>query len=178
MKKSDESDQERKYYFAEPGKPPIFIQAILHKKKMTAIDFFHLTDAYLDWEKQGNDLAVIEPLVALLAQWGDDLIFAFDDTMAELLYALDTKKIAQGLYKDEHFSGDEFLYIRCAALINSALFYNNVVSGRKKLKRNLEFKTLLYVPAYAWERRHGNDQYPHNTEFSYETMSNLEGWAD
>lgn len=33
-----------------------------------------MTDACLDWEKQGDDIAVIEPLVTLLAAWGDDLI--------------------------------------------------------------------------------------------------------
>lgn len=84
--------KERVYYSAGPGKPPIFIQAILQERRMSAIDFFHLTDAYLDWGKKGDDLAVVEPLVALLAKWGDGLIFTFDDTMAELLYSLDTKK--------------------------------------------------------------------------------------
>lgn len=93
---------ERKYYTSGPGKPPIFVQAILDKKKMSAIDFFHITDTYLDWDKKGDDMAVVEPLIAFLAQWGDDLIFAFDDTMAELLYSLDTRKIAEVIYKDEY----------------------------------------------------------------------------
>ena len=134
MDKDNEVKKERKYYTSGPGKPPIFIQAILYEKKMSAIDFFHLTDACLDWEKQGDDIAVIEPLVTLLAAWGDDLIFAFHDTMAELLYSLDTQKIAGDIYKDRSFSADEFLYIRCAALINSKRYYNDIVSGRRKLK--------------------------------------------
>lgn len=169
--------KERVYYSAGPGKPPIFIQAILQERRMSAIDFFHLTDAYLDWGKKGDGLAVVEPLVALLAQWGDGLIFTFDDTMAELLYSLDTKKIAEGIYKDDNFSADEFLYIRCAALVNSKRFYNDIIKGRRKLKRSLEFETLLYVPSLAWERIHGgNGGYPHSTKFCYETMSNAEGW--
>jgi len=68
--KGDKPEKERKYYSAGQGKPPIFIQAILYEQKMSAIDFFHITDAYLDWEKKGDDLAVMEPLIALLAKWG------------------------------------------------------------------------------------------------------------
>lgn len=169
---------ERKYYTAGPGKPPIFVQAILDNKKMSAIDFFHITDAYLDWDKKGNDMAVVEPLIAFLAQWGDDLIFAFDDTMAELLYSLDTRKIAEVIYKDEYFSSDEFLYIRCIALVNSKRFYNDMIRGRRKLKRDLTFEAILYVPAFAWARLHGKsaEEYPHVAEFSVESMSNSKGW--
>lgn len=170
--------QEKKYYTSGPGKPPIFIQAILCEKKMSAINFFHLTDVYLDWEKKGDDNAVIEPLITLLATWGDDLIFAFHDTMAELLYSLDTQKIAWDVYKSSNFSADEFLYIRCVALINSKRFYNDVISGRKKLKGSLAFEAILYVPALAWARFHGKSEndYPHTTKYCYETMSNTEGW--
>lgn len=175
-----ETKKERKYYTAGPGKPPIFVQAILYEKKMFAIDFFHITDAYLDWERQGDDLAVLEPLIAFLAKWGDDFIFAFDDTMAELLYSLDTRKIAQSIFKGENFSADEFLYIRCVALINSKPFYNDIISGRKKLKNDLQFEPILYVPALAWARLHGKPpkEYSHSTKFCYETMSNLEGWKE
>lgn len=180
MDKGKESKGERKYYTAGPGKPPIFIQAIIYNKKMSAIDFFHITDMYLDWEKQGDDLAVLEPLIALLSQWGDELIFAFDDTMAELLYSLDTKEIAQKIYKGKEFSADEFLYTRCVALVNSKPFYNNVVKGRRRLKNDLTFEAILCVPAFAWARRHGKaaKDYPHVTEFSIETMSNKEAWRD
>lgn len=176
----DKDNSERKYYTSGPDKPPIFIQAILYEKKMSAIDFFHLTDAYLDWEKEGDDIAVIEPLVALLATWGDDLIFAFHDRMAELLYSLDTQKIARDVYNDSNFSADEFLYIRCAALINSKRFYNDIISGRKKLKDNLEFEAILYVPDFAWARLHNKsiNEYPHTTKYCYETMSNIEGWKE
>ncbi|MGL5434380.1 MAG: DUF4240 domain-containing protein [Lachnospiraceae bacterium] len=180
MDKSNKTDNERIYYSEGPIKPPIFIQAILYKQKMSAIDFFHLTDAYLNWEKKGDDLAVIEPLIELLAKWGDNLIFAFDDAMAELLYSLDTRKIAQSIYKDKNFSADGFLYIRCVALINSKRFYNDIASGRKKLKSDLRFEPILCVPAFAWARLHGKNakEYSHATKFCYETMSNFEGWQE
>lgn len=178
MAENKELKNEKKYYSVEPGKPPIYIQAILYEKKMSAIDFFHITDAFLDWEKQGDDLAVVEPLITLLATWGDDLIFAFNDTMAELLYSIDTRKIAQDVYKGDNFSADKFLYVRCIALINSKRFYNDIVKGRKKLNRNLEFEAILCVPSFAWARVHDktDNEYPYSAKFCYETMSNVEGW--
>lgn len=178
--KNSEAKKERKYYLAGKDKPPIFIQAILYEKKMSVIDFFHLTDAYLNWEKKEDDFAVIEPLITFLATWGDDLIFAFHDRMSELLYSLDTRKIAGDIYKDRNFSPDDFLYIRCTALINSKRFYNDIINGRKKLKDDLTFEAILYVPALAWERLHRKnvDEYPYTTKYSYETMSNFEGWKE
>lgn len=172
-------EKERFYAMPGPNKPPLFIQFILHSKKMTPIDFFYFTD-YLDWDKQGDDYAVLEPLIALLAKYGDDLIFAFDEMMAELLYRLDTRKIAQSVYKGENFSADEFLYARCVALINAKPYYNAVVAGRKKLKSDLGFEAILTVPELAWARCHKLHpyDYPHTTKYSYETMSNEEGWKE
>ncbi|MDE6701720.1 MAG: DUF4240 domain-containing protein [Acetatifactor sp.] len=179
MSDNQNSGKERKYYTAGEGKPPIFVQAIIDNKRMSAVDFFHITDAYLDWDKAGNDAAVLEPLIIFLSKWGDELIFAFDDMMAELLYSLDTKKIARDIYKDADFSGDDFLYTRCVALVNSKRFYNDVVKGRRKMKANLGFEAILYVPGLAWARLHDRNSkdYPHVTEFCYETMSNAEGWS-
>lgn len=174
-----EDGKGRKCYSGGTGKPPIFVQAIIDNEKMSAIDFFHITDEYLDWDKSGDDDAVIEPLIDFLSKWGDELIFAFDDMMAELLYSLDTKKIANDIYKNtDYFSGDDFLYTRCTALVNSKRYYNDILKGRRKLKEGILFEPILYVPGLAWARRHGEeaDDYPHVTKFCYETMSNEDGW--
>lgn len=100
--------------------------------------------------------------------------------MAELLYSIDSRVIANSIYKDmEHFSGDEFLYIRCTALVNGKPYYNAILKGRRKLKANMEFEAILYVPMLAWARRHGKDtEYPHTTKLSYETGSNEAGWRE
>lgn len=169
---------ERKYYSGGVEKPPVWIQPILEKKEMFDIDFFHFTDM-LDWSKQGDDMAVIEPLVAFLAQWGDNLIIAFAEKMAELLYRLDTREIVLKTYKNaEYFSEDEFLYTRCQALINGKSLYNDIVKGRKRLDENIEFEAILYVPMYAWARVHQRtpEEYDYVTKVSYETGSNKEGW--
>ncbi len=73
-----------KYYYDGEGKPSFWLQPIMEDGKIFDIDFFRFTNM-LDWNKQGDDEAVLEPLVSLLSQWGDELIFPFHDKMAELL---------------------------------------------------------------------------------------------
>lgn len=108
------------------------------------------------------------------------MIFAFAEKMADLLYRLDTKEIVMSAYKGaEDFSADDFLYSRCAALINGKTYYNAVVNKRRKLKIDMEFETILYAPMYAWARLHGKsvEEYSYVTEVSYESGSNTEGWV-
>lgn len=171
---------EKKFYKDGPGKPPIFIQAIIDNKEMSAIDFFHITDMYLNWDAE-DDEAIVEPLIDFLAEWGDDLIYAFDDRMAQLLYDIDTKAVASKAYKDdEYMSPDMFLYNRCVALINSKPFYNQVHNGKRKLNKDCEFEIILYVPARAWAKLHNKDEDEyyacHETPVCVETYSNEVGW--
>lgn len=170
MDRKKHSDNERKI--------PIWIQPIIESGKMSDIDFFNFADM-LDWDKQGDDMAVLEPLVALLAEVGDSVIFAFDDKMTELLYNLDTYNIAKHIIEsDDYFSPDMFLYTRCVALINGKSYYDAILKGKNKLEEDTEFESLLYVPIKAWERLHNKDgeQYPHISRLSYETYSNENGW--
>lgn len=170
----------RKTYTGGEGKPPIWIQPIIEKGSMHDLDFFHFTDM-LDWSKQGDDDAVLEPLVSFLSQYGDNVIFAFEDKMTELLYTLDSYEIAKPLIeKWGHISSDGFLYARCTALINGKPYYNAILKGKKKLSADKEFESILYVPMNAWKRLHrtNEENYPHITKLSYETFSNKEGWEN
>lgn len=147
---------------------------------MSKKDFFKLLDM-LDWDKQGDDEAVLEPLITYLSQQEDETIFLFDDKMAQLLYALDTKKIAKWAYMDEdYFSADGFLYTRCIALVNGEAFYDAILNGRRRLDSKMEFESILYVAMEAWAKRHAKDvsEYPYITKVSYETGSNKEGWEE
>lgn len=171
---------ERKYYSGGEGKPPIWIQPIIEEGKMFNLDFFSFTNM-LDWDKQGDDEAVLEPLIAFLAKWGDSVIFAFHDKMSELLFSLDTYDVAKNIMeKSDYFSPDLFLYARCVALVNGSSYYNAILKGRKKLSADLDFESILYVPVKAWERLHNDDgdNYPHIPKVSYETYSNEAGWKD
>lgn len=157
--------------------PPAIWQ-IYHTKTMHDLDFFSMTGC-LDWSQQGNDNLVLEPLVQYLAKWPDEVIFTFEDKMAELLYQLDRQEIALRAYRaGSYFSDDDFLYARCVALVNGRAYYQKILDGRKKLNKDMEFEAVLYAPAKAWARKHKKDisEYPHFPGVSYETGSNQEYW--
>lgn len=180
MNFTEEKIMERKCYSGGEGKPPIWIQPIIESGKMFDTDFFNFTNM-LDWEQQGTDEAVLEPLIAFLAKWGDNVIFAFHNKMAELLYSLDTYNIARHIIESSvYFSPNAFLYARCVALINGKSYYNAILNGRQKLFADSEFESILYVPIKAWERLHNEDgdKYPYVSELSFETYSNKSGWEN
>lgn len=141
--------------------------------------FFELIMTVCDWDASGDDDKVLKPLIRHLARQSDEIIFAFDDMMAELLYALDTRKNYKIARRCRRFIFDDrFLYSRCVALINGEEYYQKVKSQMVTSLWQKEFEAILYVPALAWAKKHRKtmDEYPHVTPKSYETKSNLEGW--
>lgn len=146
---------------------------------MTKYNFFWNTMELCDWNNEGDDDKVLRPVIEFLSKQDDFLIFQFEDLMAELLYYLDTKKLAEECEKvDPFMSDDTFLYSRCVALINGPIYYEQVKQGKENNVWNMEFESLLYVPQKAWALKHKNavDQYPHTSLFSFETGSNRDGW--
>ncbi|MCM1065702.1 MAG: DUF4240 domain-containing protein [Eubacterium sp.] len=142
-------------------------------------DFFWKTMELCDWEKEGDDDQVLKPVIAYLSKQDDSAIFEFDDLMTELLYHLDTEKLAEQCRKvDPLMSDDTFLYSRCVALINGPAYYEKVRQGKEKNVWGMEFESLLYVPQRAWELKHQGsvDEYPHVSPLSFETGSNKDGW--
>lgn len=142
-------------------------------------DFFWTTMELCDWRDEWNDDKVLRPVIRYLSKQDDQIIFAFDDLMAELLYGLDTKKLAEQCEKvDPLMCDDTFLYSRCVALINGPDFYEKVKRGRMEKVWSMDFEALLYVPGKAWALKHRRsaDDYPHISPLSYETGSNEEGW--
>ncbi len=93
-------------------------------------DYFWITMELCDWRDEWNDDKVLRPVIRYLSKQDDQIIFAFDDLMAELLYGLDTKKLAAQCEKvDPLMCDDTFLNSRCAALINGPDFYEKVKRG-------------------------------------------------
>ena len=70
--------------------PPV-IEKMYREKSLDDLDFFAMTNC-LDWSQQGDDDLVLEPLIQYLSQWPDEVIFVFEDKMAELLHKLDSPK--------------------------------------------------------------------------------------
>lgn len=141
--------------------------------------FFWNTMERCDWTKEGDDGAVLAPVLDYLAGQDDQQIFQFDDQMSQLLYDLDTKALADACRNaDPLMSDDSFLYSRCVALINGPVYYEKVRNGKEKSLWQMEFEALLFLPRRAWAKKHcrDEDEYPHLPPLSFETGSNREGW--
>ncbi len=146
---------------------------------MSKYDFFWHTMELCDWDHEGNDDLVLFPVIKYLSSKDDSEIFEFENQMSELLFALDSKKLARKCEKVcGYCQDDDFLYSRCVALINGEDFYKEVLSGKQESIWNMEFESLLYVSAKAWALKYQKeeDEYPHVAPVSYETGSNVDAW--
>ena len=140
--------------------------------------FFELIMDVCDWDKSGDDDAVIAPLINFLSGLSDDEIYSFDDIMADLLYELDTKKNFKTACKYYDHSDDSFLYSRCCALINGEEYYEKVRAGKNKKIWTMEFEAILSVPMLSWGKKYNKscEDYSHLPAKSVETGSNSDGW--
>ena len=136
--------------------------------------------AMLNWGATGDDEAVIAPVVDELSRMSVEEIQQFDDVLASKLFALDTRahatEIGEGSYVEgEHFSVDMFLYARCVVVANGREVFDAVIADPSSFPKDLEFESLLYIAAAAYEKKTG-EEYTHSPYPSYETYSNKEGW--
>ena len=146
---------------------------------MDKYEFFWNTMELCDWDHEGNDELVLQPVIEFLSSKEDSEIFGFENQMSELLYALDTRKLAkQNKNSEGYFSEDEFLYSRCVALINGEAYYRRALLGECPEMWGMEFESLLYVAPRAWALKHqkNESEYPNTPSVSYETGSNKKGW--
>jgi len=136
--------------------------------------------AMLDWDKEGNDEAVIEPAVAHLAAGPVRHIFEFADILSEKLYLLDgstyAKHIGEGAWSPEqYFSVDNFLYARACVIANGREAYEKVLKDPELMPKDITFEALLYMPSQAYERKTGK-KWDYTPAYPIETYSNKEGW--
>lgn len=137
-----------------------------------------------DWNETGDDDAVLLPAVTALSRMTVEDIFAFDDLLAEKLYALDTREVCRGIYRgsldpdngDDDISADDFLYARCVVVANGKKLFDAVLADPSEAPQELEFEALLYLARMAYERKTGGE-YDHLTPLSWESFSNKAGWA-
>jgi hypothetical protein len=146
-------------------------------------DVFWRVIAAFDWKKTGDDDAVMRPAMKLLAAMQPADIIAFEDLLAEKLYALDTREHCRACYRgeldpddgDDYVSADGFLYSRCVVVANGRKTYERVLKRPAAFPRGLEFESLLYLASDAYEARAG-DELDHATPVSWESFSNRAGW--
>lgn len=146
---------------------------------LTEDGFWQLIEQ-LDWEQEGNDNAVIEPLVQALANMPIANIHQFEDILAEKLWLLDTRAHAEASIRDQekdYLSVDGFLYDRCCIVANGKALYEEVLHDPSQFPTGLSFERLLSVARRAYERKTGKT-WMHIPRKSYETYSNESGWED
>jgi Protein of unknown function (DUF4240) len=136
----------------------------------------------LDWSKQGDDEAVIEPAVTALANGPTRHIFDFEDIVSKKLYLLDGLKYAQQIgesaYRpNRYFSVDTFLYARCCVVANGKDFYERVLKNPALMPKNIDFEALLSIASEAYERQSGKEL-DYIPAYPIETYSNRDAWKD
>lgn len=138
----------------------------------------------LDWSKEGNSNAVIEPAVEELSKRPLRNIYEFQDILSEKLYHLDTRAHAENTGENAYsetddgnsfFSADEFLYARCCVVANGQDTYEKVLQNPKMMPQNVAFEALLRIAQLAYHRK-TSQPFRYVPAFSIETFSNRAGW--
>ena len=135
-----------------------------------------------NWKKEGDDEAVMKPAIKFLASFPEEDIFKFDDIMARKLYDIDGKAWGKNVEAacDGYLSSDFFLYVRCCVVANGKEFYETVLKNSDQMPGDLEFESLLYLPATAWSKKTKKEveDYPHLHAVDIETGANKANWTD
>lgn len=143
-------------------------------------DFWDIIDL-LNWDEEGNDDAVMAPAVQQLSQLSKEEILAFQEILSEKLFMLDGEKYAREIGRDcfkgniKQFSKDWFLAVRCCAVANGQLFYNDVLLDATNMPKDLGFAALTTLAPSAYCRKTG-DNFNYRTKSSIESCSNPKGW--
>lgn len=139
--------------------------------------------ARLDWSREGDDEAVVAPLVKALSDMPDRAIAGFNDQLARKLHAIDGRAWARESGstiwwgEPDSLSVDEFLYARLAVVANGQTFYEEVLADPSRMPKDIEFESLLYVASTAYERKTGlDDDGSLDSPVSFETFANEAGW--
>lgn len=140
-------------------------------------DRFWEVIALLDWTKEGNDDAVIEPAVRYLSGLTASSILSFYDLLSEKLYLLDGRIYAECSTSDEEgISSDLFLYGRCCVVANGRATYEAVLKNPPAFPKDLYFEALLDLPERAWFRKTGKE-FDYLPRYMFETGFNPNGWG-
>jgi hypothetical protein len=147
-----------------------------HALTFSGADFWQAINM-LDWQKEGDDEEVTEPLINFLSEQPIGHIYRFSDILSEKLWQLDTYTHAKIFLDDPDEEGllsvDDFLYTRCAVVANGQDYYEKILHNPHLMPSDLTFEPLLYVKAY--KRKTGKNFSPISA-YNYETYSNKKGW--
>lgn len=134
----------------------------------------------LDWDKEGDDNAVLEPAIVRLAREDVKVICGFQDMLSRKLFELDTKTHAENIGEDayspdRYFSPDVFLYARCCVIANGRELFETVLKDPSQMPKDLIFGALLRLVPLAYEQKTGR-RFEYISAYPIETYSNKTGW--
>ncbi len=145
-------------------------------------DFWKLINL-LDWQAEGDDGAVIAPVLKELAKRNPEDIFQFSEILAQKLYLLDGENYAREIGADSYsgnkgnFAKNWFLYVRCCAVANGHEYYSSVLQDPKQMPKDIEFQALLNIAPQAYKLKTGQ-RFNYVTQHNYETFSNKQLWVN
>jgi len=155
----------------------LITEAGLPEEEVMNEDHFWEVIALLDWTKEGNDDAVIEPAVRYLSGLTAPSILSFYDLLSEKLYLLDGRDYARhSTSDDEGISSDLFLYGRCCVVANGRAYFEEVLKNPAAFPKDLSFEALLDLPERAWFRKTGKE-FDYLPKHIFETGFNPHGWG-
>jgi Protein of unknown function (DUF4240) len=169
--------EDLKYQFASSEVEIHVHEKSITQSTLTTVDFWDIIKQ-LDWTKEGDDAAVVEPVIQILQKLSLAHIYRFANILSEKLWYLDTQKHAQVFLDDSedgYLSADDFLYTRCAVVANGKDFYEEVLENPTEMPLDLTFEPLLYMTLHAYKRKTGKE-FMFIPSHNYETYSNKSGW--
>jgi hypothetical protein len=130
-------------------------------------------------DRGDNDAAVRPVQMALCCLKKESELNAFEEILAQKLYALDGEVYAKNA-GESGTSDDAFLYIRLYVVARGQKYYEAVLADPTKMPRSLDqwCEALLSPHRYAWARLTGKgvSDWPFSPSVSYESGSNGELW--
>ena len=127
----------------------------------------------------GDENAAVRPLQEALSTKNEAELAAFEEELAQKLYAIDGKAYADNA-GDTADSDDGFLYARCYVVAKGKNFYEAVLATPTKMPKSIDqwCEALLYPHRSAWATATGRDEseWPFDTSVSYESGSNERLW--
>lgn len=143
-------------------------------------DEFWALIATIDREQRAADQdAALAPLVTALSKLSRPELEAFEDSLAQKLYALDGRAFARAADAAESMGADGFLYARCFVVAQGREHYERVLHDPSRMPSSIDdwFEPILYAASQAFEATTG-DEWDYVPSVSYETGSNADGWAE
>jgi hypothetical protein len=141
---------------------------------MSDEQFWRLLSA-LDWSVAPDCDRVLDPAIAALATYSEREIEQFEEALARKLHMLDGRRYASR-FNPTVFSPDAFLYARCDVVAKGQAFFQAVIEDPGLLNPERDFEAILTLAARAFKRKTGRE-FRYVPDVSYETYSNVEGWA-